>query len=329
MNVHVRRAVDADRGALLALWERSVRATHHFLTDVDVVSLRPQVAAELAGDAAEWWVAQDDAGAVLGFVGYSPGTVEGLFLDPAHRGRGVGRRLVAHAQRLGGGPLRVDVNEQNGDARAFYERLGFAVVSRSATDGAGRPFPLLHMRRPQGGRGVEPAYEIALARAADVAVLPDIELAAARLLAPYAPPEVLATTTSLDDLGAAQAAGRLWVARIDGAPVGFAHVTLRERGVAHLAELDVHPAHGRRGVGRRLVAAVCGWAARAGYEAVSLTTFRDVPFNMPFYRSLGFEPLGDDGIGPALASMLEAEARAGLARERRVAMRWRASEQAS
>jgi putative acetyltransferase len=42
----------------------------------------------------------------------------------------------------------VDVNEQNPEARGFYERLGFTVVARSELDGTGRPFPLLHLRRP-------------------------------------------------------------------------------------------------------------------------------------------------------------------------------------
>jgi putative acetyltransferase len=152
MRVHVRRAVQSDRGPLLALWERSVRATHHFLTEDDVVSLRPAVAEALAGDAPAWWVAHDDAGTLLGFLGYADRAVEGLFLDPRHRGRGVGRRLIDHAQHLSGDGLSVDVNEQNAAALGFYEALGFSTVGRSPTDGDGRPFPLLHMHRPLGRR---------------------------------------------------------------------------------------------------------------------------------------------------------------------------------
>jgi putative acetyltransferase len=152
MIVHVRRAVAADRSPLLELWERSVRATHHFLTDADVVALRPLVAEELAGDAVEWWVAREDAGALVGLLGYTRDTIEALFLDPAYRGRGVGRQLVDHAHGLGGERLAVDVNEQNEAAVGFYEAVGFTVVSRSATDGGGRPFPLLHIRRTRSRR---------------------------------------------------------------------------------------------------------------------------------------------------------------------------------
>ena len=148
MPVHIRRTVPDDRAPLLALWERSVRATHLFLADADVVSLRPAVADELASDAIEWWIAHDDAATPLGFMGYGDGVVEGLFIDASHRGSGVGRRLIDHARQRSGGALSVDVNEQNDAAVGFYEALGFTVVGRSPTDADGRPFPLVHMRRP-------------------------------------------------------------------------------------------------------------------------------------------------------------------------------------
>ena len=148
--VEIRLAVPRDRATMLALWERSVRATHDFLTETDIQALRPLVAQELASDATQWWVASFDEGTVAGFLAYVPGVIDGLFVDPEHRGRGVGTSLVAHAQRLASGSLRVGVNEQNGAARGFYESLGFTLAGRSPVDGAGRPFPLLHMeRRPR------------------------------------------------------------------------------------------------------------------------------------------------------------------------------------
>ena len=84
----------------------------------------------------------------IGFMGLAGHDIAALFLEPAHRGQGGGRRLVAHAQRLRDGHLTVDVNEQNPAARGFYEALGFVVVGRSPLDDDGRPFPILHMRRP-------------------------------------------------------------------------------------------------------------------------------------------------------------------------------------
>ena len=164
-------------------------------------------------------------------------------------------------------------------------------------------------------------YTITLARPEDLAVLPAIELAAARLLVGHAPESVLNESTSDDALKTAQRHGRLWVALADDVPVGFAHVEVIEPAAAHLAEIDVHPRHGRRGLGTKLVRAVCDWAMAAGYRSVTLTTFRDVPWNMPFYARLGFEVIPSESLSAALRSVVQAETRRGLDPTRRVAMR--------
>ena len=145
--MHVRPARPEDRQRLLELWERAVRATHTFLADSDVVALRPLVAAELAGDTVDWWVLVAATETPVGLLGYGRDTIEALFVDPDHLRQGGGKLLVAHAQSLAAGALSVDVNEQNESALRFYRALGFSVTGRSPTDGAGRPFPLLHMRR--------------------------------------------------------------------------------------------------------------------------------------------------------------------------------------
>lgn len=143
----VRAARAEDHAQLVDLWERSVRATHHFLTDNDIVSLRPLVAGELASKTTTWYVLTGAAGAPLGILGYAPGAIEGLFIDPDHLGRGAGTRLIAHAQELARGALTLEVNEQNEAAVSFYKAAGFSVISRSPLDGAGRPFPVLRMQR--------------------------------------------------------------------------------------------------------------------------------------------------------------------------------------
>ena len=147
----VRRARVDDHARLLELWERSVRATHQFLTEADILALKPLVADELAADTIQWWVLVGDDDAAVGFLGYTRDTIEGLFIDPDHAGKGGGKLLVSHAQAMSAGVLGVDVNEQNEAARHFYERQGFIVVGRSATDSGGRPFPLLHMKRMNAG----------------------------------------------------------------------------------------------------------------------------------------------------------------------------------
>jgi GNAT superfamily N-acetyltransferase len=117
--------------------------------------------------------------------------------------------------------------------------------------------------------------------------------------------------------------GHLWVALADDLAVGFAQVEVIEREAAHLEEIDVDPEHGRRGLGEQLVLQVCEWAASNGYASVTLSTFRDVVWNMPFYARLGFEIVPRAQLSPALCAIVEDETRRGLDPTRRVVMRRR------
>ncbi len=153
--MHIRTSPPAERPDLAELWERSVRATHTFLNEADISSLRPVVIEFLGRESLELYVLADEVDGPVGFLVLAGDAIEALFLEPSHRRQGCGSRLVAHAQQLRGGSLRVDVNEQNAEARDFYGALGFMVVARSPLDDDGRPFPLLHMRRaapPAEGR---------------------------------------------------------------------------------------------------------------------------------------------------------------------------------
>ena len=143
--MNIRRAIPTDRGVLVDIWLRSVRATHTFLSEEDIQSLLPPTRDYLTSDGPELWVLCTDAGIVVGFMGMSGSKLEALFLDPEFHRQGGGRRLVRHAQELHG-ELTVDVNEQNPAACRFYEACGFFVEGRSELDSTGQPFPLLHMR---------------------------------------------------------------------------------------------------------------------------------------------------------------------------------------
>jgi putative acetyltransferase len=142
----VHPVVPADVPRLVEVWEASVRATHHFLSEADIQFFKPAVRDELVG-ALELACVRDGHGRLVGFVGVAHGKVEALFIHPALRGLGVGRTLLEHAVRTLGA-TRVDVNEQNEQAVGFYRRMGFETEGRSPVDGLGKPFPLLHMRLP-------------------------------------------------------------------------------------------------------------------------------------------------------------------------------------
>jgi predicted DCC family thiol-disulfide oxidoreductase YuxK/GNAT superfamily N-acetyltransferase len=131
---------------------------------------------------------------------------------------------------------------------------------------------------------------------------------------------LLDETLSLDDLAAHQAAGRVWALVGDGQPIGFAVAEVVD-GIAHLEELDVLPAFGRQGHGRRLVDHVAGWAEAHGFPALTLSTFRDVPWNGPLYARWGFRVLAPGEIGPGLLQLRQRERAAGIPIEARVLMR--------
>ena len=142
------------------VWEPSVRATHTFLNEGDIQAIRPEVYEGLAHvDHLLAAVADDTDGArrvlgldrrpphgIVAFAGIQDGKLEMLFCAPQAMRHGIGGSLVSHAVDTWG-VRSVDVNEQNPDAVAFYERMGFEVASRSPLDDAGRPFPVLHMTR--------------------------------------------------------------------------------------------------------------------------------------------------------------------------------------
>lgn len=104
-------------------------------------------------------------------------------------------------------------------------------------------------------------------------------------------------------------------------PVGFMSAEQAD-GNLHIWELAVDDNHQRRGIGRRLIERARGWAGERDLSALTLTTFRDVPWNEPFYRSLGFTIVLPEQLTDMLRDVLRHEAEAGLPPERRCAMRY-------
>ncbi|MCP4590970.1 MAG: GNAT family N-acetyltransferase [bacterium] len=169
---------------------------------------------------------------------------------------------------------------------------------------------------------MESGYRIRRPRRDELAALPEIERLAAERFASVGLAEVMSQiVTPVELLRERAQAGQVWVAAgEEDQPVGFAVVSVLD-GNAHLDELDVHPEHGRRGIGSALVETVCEWARATGYCAVTLSTLRNVPWNAPLYGKLGFRILLVRELTPALLQLLESEARLGLPMEDRVLMR--------
>lgn len=126
---------------------------------------------------------------------------------------------------------------------------------------------------------------------------------------------------TLDQLSAWIESGRTWVA-VDEAdePVGFIVLDIID-GMGHIEEISVRPDRQLRGHGGALLEAALVWSLGTGRPAMTLTTYRDVEWNRPYYERRGFRVLLEDEIGPELAAKVKQEAEHGLDPDLRVCMR--------
>ena len=176
----------------------------------------------------------------------------------------------------------------------------------------------------------------------ELAELPGIELRAGSLFSPTdLPPSLAVEATDLSVFAEAQQDGRVLVARYSvvmerdrgkhdanadrestrvDRVVGFAHIIWIDS-CPHLEELDVDPDFGRRGIGRGLVQATLRWAREKECDAVTLSTFREIPWNGPFYSRMGFEAIEDRDLTESFRKLRKHEAELGLDIERRIIMR--------
>ncbi len=130
---------------LLAVWEQSVRGSHHFLTEEDIAYFKPLVR-EQYFPAVELFVIRNDEGRIAAFMGLSDEMLEMLFVLPNEQGCGYGKALVHYAIRKRH-IYKVDVNEDNEQAYQFYLHMGYNVIGRDAFDSSGKPIPILHLQQ--------------------------------------------------------------------------------------------------------------------------------------------------------------------------------------
>lgn len=164
-------------------------------------------------------------------------------------------------------------------------------------------------------------WSLRLAKLEDAQNMPAIERAAATLFKNVEGLEALdpEDICAIDDLKRFIRKGHSLVAHVGDAMAGFL-VNEPFRRELHIWEMDLHPDFQSRGIGAGLVRACLIDARNSGFQSVTLTTFRDVPWNAPFYARLGFEEVTALDAHPRLAGELALEADNGLPAERRCAM---------
>lgn len=142
-NFEINQYTDIYRHQILTIWEKSVLATHDFLTPTAFEEIKELVNSINFNDFQVFCLTNENL--VLGFIGVADKKIEMLFLDPNYFGQGLGQRLLSFAVReLKADQL--DVNEQNSKALKFYQKFGFETFERTDKDDQGRNYPLLRMK---------------------------------------------------------------------------------------------------------------------------------------------------------------------------------------
>jgi GNAT superfamily N-acetyltransferase len=157
------------------------------------------------------------------------------------------------------------------------------------------------------------------ARTDDLPALQHIERRAGERFRDAGMPEI-ADDEPYDAEELAAAAALLVATDPADAPLGYAMVTIVDDH-AHLEQLSVLPEHGGQGIGTMLLDAVVAWARARGDDEVTLTTFREVPFNAPLYARRGFAIVEPAAWTDGLSALVASEAAHGLEVSRRVVMR--------
>ena len=143
-NLIITEASVSDYPTLQAIWARSVKATHDFLAKEDFDYYKEKLISDYFCQVSLYAGKKEEK--IVGFIGLAEDFIEMLFIDPDYQHQGIGKELVCFACQHHQ-VRRVDVNEQNKQALAFYQKQGFNVTARSETDGQDRPYPILHLKK--------------------------------------------------------------------------------------------------------------------------------------------------------------------------------------
>lgn len=142
--IEVDKKVDALIIKLIQLWEKSVRATHLFLPESEILNIKEKFLPGALKNISHLVIATEEE-TVAGFMGIEEQKLEMLFVLPEKRGKGIGKKLIDYGIK-NYSINELTVNEQNPQAKGFYEHLGFKVYKREEVDEQGNPYPILYMQ---------------------------------------------------------------------------------------------------------------------------------------------------------------------------------------
>ena len=129
---------------LLKVWENSVRATHKFLSNEEILEIKKYVPEALAS-ISHLIIDNDENGNLIAFMGIEENKLEMLFITSDYRRKGIGKKMLSYGIE-NYGVTDLAVNEDNPQAKGFYEHMGFKVYQRNELDDQGNPYPVLYMK---------------------------------------------------------------------------------------------------------------------------------------------------------------------------------------
>lgn len=129
---------------LIEVWEDSVKATHLFLASEEIENIKKYVPLGLR-EVKHLIILENESHLPFAFMGIENQKLEMLFIKNSERGKGLGKQLIHYAKEKYDVSELV-VNEQNPNAKGFYEHMGFQIYKRSEIDEQGNPYPILYMR---------------------------------------------------------------------------------------------------------------------------------------------------------------------------------------
>lgn len=243
--------------------------------------------------------------------------IKRMYVRASMRRRGVAARVLGALERTatdaGRRRMILETGSEQPEAIALYAKAGYVPMTERFGLYAESPTAMYYCKELPP---IRPATDD------DLPVLQEIERAAGKPFAEIGMAFVADDDPpSVEELRAHRDAGRCW-AWFDehGRAVAYLVADIVDNGV-HIEQVSVHPDHARRGIGRELIDHVAGWARDAGFGSLTLTTYRDVPWNGPYYARLGFRTVADDALSPGLTRIRVEERKHGLDRWPRIVMR--------
>ena len=241
--------------------------------------------------------------------------IKRMYVRADARRRGIARRILEALERSasesGRSRMVLETGTAQPEAIAMYETAGYTPMPERYGRYADEPSSLYYSKE---------LPPIRRATDTDLRVLQEIERSAGLVFAEIGMDAVAEDEPPTPDELRAHL-GRCWVWH-DGDDRAVAYLILDVvDGAAHIEQVSVHADHARHGLGRALIEHAAGWARDHGYPHLTLTTFRDVAWNAPYYTRLGFTVVDDARLTPGLRRLLAEESARGFASWPRLAMR--------